>query len=103
MVTWVRGTAIVRGKAHRDSVPLESLIRMLKRSHLARVHGAAVFLTSDPHGAPSALLHNIKHNKVLHERNIILTITSVPIPRVPDEERMTVELLDEDFTRLHVK
>ncbi|MFO1141523.1 MAG: potassium transporter Kup [Amaricoccus sp.] len=103
MVTWVRGTAIVRTKAHKESVPLESLIRMLKRSQPARVKGSAVFLTSDPDGAPSSLLHNLKHNKVLHERNVVLTISSVPIPRVADADRLTVETLDEDFTRLRMK
>ena len=103
MVTWVRGTAIVRAKAHKESVPLESLVRMLKRSQPARVKGSAVFLTSDPDGAPSSLLHNLKHNKVLHERNVVLTISSVPIPRVADADRLTVEQLDEDFTRLRMK
>ena len=75
MTTWVRGTAIVRRKAHNESVPLDSLVEMLKKSEPARVPGCAVFLTSDPDGAPSALLHNLKHNRVLHARNIIVTVT----------------------------
>ena len=103
MVTWSRGTAIVRAKAHKDSVPLESLVRMLQRSTPARVKGSAVFLTSDSDGAPSSLLHNLKHNKVLHERNVVLTIASVPIPRVAEEDRLAVEPLGDDFVRLRMK
>ena len=67
MTTWVRGTAIVQRKAHAGSVTLEQLIAMLKKSTPARAPGTAVFLTSDPDVAPSALLHNLKHNHVLHE------------------------------------
>ena len=65
--TWVRGTAIVNRKAHAGSISLDQLIGMLKKSKPARAPGTAVFLTSDPEVAPSALLHNLKHNHVLHE------------------------------------
>jgi KUP system potassium uptake protein len=102
MTTWVRGTEIVRRKAHAQSVPLDALIPMLERSEPARVTGCAVFLTSDPDGAPSALLHNLKHNRVLHTRNIIVTVGAATTPRVPDDERVTVEPLGDDFTRVRI-
>ena len=86
MATWVRGTSIVSSKAHTSSTPLRTLIEMLKKSQAAtRAPGTAVFLTSDPENAPSALLHNLKHNHVLHERNILLSVSVATTPRVPDE------------------
>ncbi|OYU49731.1 MAG: potassium transporter Kup [Rhizobiales bacterium PAR1] len=103
MWTWVRGTRIVYEKSKRDSVPLADLIKMLEKSKPVRVAGTAVFLTSDPETAPGALLHNLKHNKVLHKRNIMMTINTVPMPRVPDGERMQVEDLSDDVKRIIVK
>ena len=100
MWTWVRGTAIVQQKAHNASVSLEQLIAMLKKSHPSRAPGKAVFLTSDPDVAPSALLHNLKHNNVLHDRNLIVTVHSATTPRVSDAERITVEPLSDSFTRV---
>ena len=73
---------------------------MLKKSHPARAPGTAVFLTSDPDVAPSALLHNLKHNNVLHSRNVIVTVHSATTPRVADAERITVEPLSDSFTRV---
>jgi KUP system potassium uptake protein len=100
MWTWVRGTAIVQRKAHDASVGLDQLVGMLKRSRPARVPGTAVFLTSDPDVAPGALLHNIKHNHVLHERNLVVTVHPATTPRVTDGERITVEPISESFTRV---
>ena len=73
MWTWVRGSELVFEKSHRENIPLNDLIKMLGKSHPVRVGGTAVFLTSDPDIAPSALLHNLKHNNVLHAKNIIMT------------------------------
>jgi KUP system potassium uptake protein len=103
MWTWVRGTRIVYEKSRRDSVPLADLIKMLEKSKPVRVAGTAVFLTSDPETAPGALLHNLKHNKVLHKRNIMMTINTVPMPRVPDSEKLTVDELSDDVKRIIVK
>jgi len=102
MTTWARGTEIVRRKAHADSVPLEKLAGMLRKSEPARVAGSAVFLTSDPDGAPSALLHNLKHNRVLHERNVVVTVSPSTRPRVPDSERLRIEKLDDNFIRIRL-
>lgn len=103
MWTWVRGTRIVNEKSRRDSVPLVDLIKMLEKSKPVRVAGTAVFLTADPDTAPGALLHNLKHNKVLHKRNIMLTIRTEDMPRVPESEKLQIEELSEDVKRIVVR
>jgi len=103
MWTWMRGTRIVYEKARKDSVPLLDLIKMLEKSKPVRVAGTAVFLTSDPETAPGALLHNLKHNKVLHKRNIILTVNTADMPRVPEAEKLSVEDLSDDVKRISVR
>ena len=100
MLTWVRGTRILFEKTRKADVPLMELIGMLAKSPPHRVKGAAVFLTSDPETAPSALLHNLKHNKVLHEKNVVLTIRTVDIPRVKEDERVTIEHIGDSFWKV---
>lgn len=102
MATWVRGSGILFEKSRRDSVLLTDLIDMLKARPPHRVPGTAIFLTSDSEVAPVALMHNLKHNKILHEKNIILTVDTRNIPRVHESERITIEKLDEDFKRVTV-
>ena len=82
MYTWRRGTRLLGQKTRRVEVPFEPLIKSLEAKPPHVVPGTAVFLTSDPDFAPTALLHNLKHNKVLHEHNVILTIVNEDIPRV---------------------
>ena len=98
--TWVRGTRIVYEKSQKDSLPLVDLLRMLEKSRPVRVPGTAVFLTSDPDTAPGALLHNLKHNKVLHKRNIVLTIKTSDMPRVPESEQLKIDDYSEDVKRI---
>ena len=102
MWTWVRGTAFLSQKTHRDSIPTSDLIRMLEKSKPKRVPGTAVFLTSDPSVAPSSLMHNLKHNKVLHERIILMNVVTEDFPRVPKHERFQTEKLSDDFMRVTV-
>ena len=71
-------------------MPLDTLVRSLEKKPPHIVPGTAVFLTSDPDFAPTALLHNLKHNKVLHEHNVILTIVTADTPRVAEEDRVTI-------------
>jgi KUP system potassium uptake protein len=73
---------------------------MLEKSPPHRVKGTAVFLTSDPATAPTALLHNLKHNKVLHEKNVVMTVRSVDVPRVSVDERVTIAPLGDSFWRV---
>ena len=98
--TWIRGTRIVATKERKDSLPLADLLKMLEKSKPVRVPGTAVFLTSDPDTSPGALLHNLKHNKVLHKRNIMLTIRTAEVPRVPESEQIKVEELTDDVQRI---
>ena len=83
MWTWSRGSAILLARTHRDSIPMLDLIKMLERSKPVRVQGTSVFLTNDPTSAPSSLMHNLKHNKVLHERVVLLNVRTETTPRVP--------------------
>ncbi|MFA6207538.1 MAG: potassium transporter Kup [Methylocystis sp.] len=99
MWTWVRGTRLLAEKTHRDSIPLSELIAMLEKSKPTRVPGTAIFLTSDPAVAPAALLHNIKHNKVLHERVLVICVRTEDRPRVAPEKRFEIERLSGDFYR----
>jgi len=103
MWTWVRGSNIVTAKARRDSVPLADLARMLEKSKPTRVTGTAVFLTADPETAPGALLHNLKHNKVLHNRNIVLTIKTLQVPRLPESEQLIVKEISDDLKLIIAK
>ncbi|ATQ68476.1 MULTISPECIES: potassium transporter Kup [Methylosinus] len=99
MWTWVRGTALLSEKTHRDSIPILELIAMLEKSKPTRVPGTAIFLTSDPDVAPTALMHNLKHNKVLHERVLVICVNTEDTPRVAAEKRFEIEKLSHDFTR----
>ncbi len=99
MWTWVRGSNLLREKTRRDSIPLSELLAMLRKSSPHRVPGTAVFLTPDPNLAPTALLHNIKHNKVLHERVLIISVVTENTPRVKPDKRFELETLTDGFTR----
>jgi KUP system potassium uptake protein len=99
MWTWVRGTTLLAEKTHRDSIPINELIVMLEKSKPTRVPGTAIFLTSDPNVAPTALMHNLKHNKVLHERVLIICVRTEDRPRVSPEKRFEIEQLGNNFSR----
>lgn len=100
--TWVRGTAHVARKSHDSTVSLTKLIAMLEKSHPIEVPGTAVFLTQDAENAPSALMHNLKHNRVLHSQNFIVTVAVAPTPTVPDANRLTMERLNDKFLKIQL-
>ena len=100
MWTWQRGTRLLEGKTHRGSIPMPDLLRMLEKSKPTRVPGTAIFLTNDPMVAPTALMHNIKHNKVLHERVFIISVRTEHTPRVDPAKRYEIVKLSDDFTRV---
>jgi KUP system potassium uptake protein len=87
MTTWKQGRQIVTGLLHENSLPMNLFLEDLERRRPSRVQGTAVFMTSDPTGAPVVLLHHLKHNKVLHERLVIMSIEGAEIPQVRPEER----------------
>jgi KUP system potassium uptake protein len=103
MITWRRGARALLDKTRKLEVPLIDLIRNLEKKNMHRVPGTAVFFTSDPDSAPTALLHSLKHYKVLHEQNVILTLTTDELPRVAPEERVVVEGISKSFTRLRLR
>jgi KUP system potassium uptake protein len=102
MMTWTKGAQILFDKTRRDSIPLPDLIEMLKARPPHRAPGTAIFLTSDMDVAPVALMHNLKHNKVLHEKNVILTVETVDRPRVKETDRVTMETINADFKTITI-
>ena len=100
MYTWRRGSRLLFEKTRRQETPLESLVKSLEKRPPARVPGTAVFLTSDPVSAPTALLHSLKHYKVLHEKNVILTIETADAPRVDAGERVRIQPVGKTFSRI---
>jgi KUP system potassium uptake protein len=103
IITWRRGTDILANKTRRAEVPLEVLLRSLEKHAPPIVPGTAVFLTSTADLAPTALLHNLKHNKILHEHNVILTVVTANTPRVNDDERVTITPVSPRFSRVALK
>jgi len=100
MNTWRRGSRILYDKTRRQETPLDDLVRILERKPPQRVPGTAVFLTSDPKSAPTALMHSLKHYKVLHEKNVILSIETAHTPRVAPDKRVQIEQVGTTFMRL---
>ena len=103
LMTWKTGREIVFNRLEKDALPLDLFIKSVSLNDGAMcVPGQAVFLTGNPYIVPHAMLHNIKHNKVLHERNILVTVITRDVPFVPDQERIRVEVLDDKFQRVFV-
>jgi KUP system potassium uptake protein len=100
MYTWRRGSRLLFEKTRKLEIPLEGLVHKLEKKPPVRVPGTAVFLTSDPTSAPTALLHSLKHYKALHEKNVILTIETADTPRVDIAERVRIEPVGETFSRV---
>ncbi len=100
MYTWVRGYGILMKITRRDEADLDWLVRKLEAKPPVRVPGTAVFLSSDVDAAPTSLMHNLKHNRVLHERNIVLSIRTEDTPRVPRHERVEVDRSNETFIKV---
>lgn len=102
MSIWVKGSKYLYKKAQRSSIQLTDLVESLEREPLARVPGTAVYMTSDPGYAPIALLQNIKHNKVLHQSNIVVSVITSHFPKVPEAQRVVVQPISSDMTRVFV-
>ena len=97
MQTWVRGSKLLSKATRKNEAELDWLVRKLEAKPPHRVPGTAMFLTGDPVSAPTSLMHNLKHNRVLHERNIILTIRTEDVPRVLRHERVEVDRISDNF------
>jgi KUP system potassium uptake protein len=103
MYTWRRGSRLLFEKSRKLEFPLADLVKMLEKRPPQRVSGTAVFLTSDPNSAPTALMHSLKHYKVLHEKNVILTIETAPTPRIDPAERVRLEQISATFSKVTLR
>jgi KUP system potassium uptake protein len=103
MYTWRRGSRLLFEKTRRQEISLDDLVRMLEKRPPTRVPGTAVFLTSTPQAAPTALMHSLKHYKVLHEHNVILTIETADMPRVDAAERVRIKKVGETFAHVALR
>ncbi len=101
--TWRRGRELLRDEIRKDGIRVDTFLPGLMLAPPARVPGTAVFLTADGSVVPHALLHNLKHNKVLHERNVFLTVETLPVPHAPAERQLKVEQIGDDFYRMVVR
>ena len=102
MTTWKRGRGLLVQRLRVSSVPLTSFLKNLGGFSLTRVPGTAVFMNGNPEGTPLALLHNLKHNKAMHEKLVILNVVTEEAPHVPVKDRVTVETLGEKMYKLDV-
>ena len=103
MYTWRRGSRILLLKTRKLETPLDFLVANLEKKPPQRVPGTAIFLTSDPDFAPTALMHSLKHYKVLHEKNVILTIETADTPHVDPAERVRMEPVGQTFLRVNLR
>jgi KUP system potassium uptake protein len=102
LTTWKRGRELLDQRLDEGAVPLAAFIPSIESEQLATVPSAAVFLTSLAADVPHALLHNLKHNRVLHDRIVICTVEVLPIPRVPPAQHLVVERLSRRFFRVTI-
>ncbi len=100
MATWIRGSRLLFDKTRKNEIPLDSLAAQMAKKPPHLVPGTAVFLTSDPMSAPTALMHSLKHYKVLHEHNVILTVVTAPQPTVPEQQRVKMSPINDLFMRV---
>ncbi|MGE0750727.1 MAG: potassium transporter Kup [Variibacter sp.] len=104
MLTWQRGSRALAEKTRRTDVPLATLLQSLeRRPQELRAPGTAVFLTARPETTPTALLHNLKHNKVLHAHNVIMSVETADVPRVNEKERVLLTPLSETFSQVTLR
>lgn len=101
MMTWKKGRVQLQEKLQSDTLQLETFIKYLG-TDMNKVSGTAVFLTGSPSVVPHALLHNLKHNKILHDKNMLVTVQVSDIPYVQDELRYEFEVLEKGFYRIQI-
>jgi KUP system potassium uptake protein len=102
LTTWKRGRLLLFERFRKDAMPVDLFLKSIS-AKIHRVPGTAVFMTGTADGIPHALLHNLKHNKVLHERNLLLTVLIEEHPFVPSFRRLEVKRLDHEFYRVTIR
>jgi KUP system potassium uptake protein len=103
MTTWRRGRLLLGERLREGSLEVQTFLEDRKLPEFPRVQGVGVFLTGHPEGVPPALLHNIKHNKVLHQKVVLLTVLTEEVPRVETTDRLEVEELGQGFFRMRIR
>ncbi|MBN6152441.1 potassium transporter Kup [Xanthomonas sp. AmX2] len=103
MRTWRRGRELLREEIRKDGIQIDSFLPGLMLAPPVRVPGTAVFLTADSTVVPHALMHNLKHNKVLHERNVFLTVETLPVPYAVAKQRLKMDAIGDEFYRVFVR
>ena len=103
LFTWRRGRQLLAEAQKNDDVPLEPFVRMLDGEDIHRVAHTAIFLNPRSNQMPTSLLHNLKHNLVLHECTIFVSVLIEPVPRVPIEDRVEVQTLGKTFRRVYIR
>ena len=101
LTTWRKGRQLIGAEISKQSIPMDAFISAIDDVH--RVSGTAIFMTSSQSGVPSALLHNLKHNQILHERVVLMTIETTDTPTVPNEERISMHDMGKGFLRITVR
>nr|WP_057923099.1 potassium transporter Kup [Lysobacter capsici] len=103
MRTWRRGRELLHEEVRKSGIRLDSFLPGLMLAPPLRVPGTAIFMTADRGVAPNAMMHNLKHNKVLHERNVFLTVETLTSPHAPKEQRLKIESIGENFYRILIR
>jgi KUP system potassium uptake protein len=103
MIAWMWGRGRIAATRAASGMPLDMLIANLRPDKPARVPGTAVYMTGRIDNVPAALLHNMKHNKVLHERNVLMTVRTVDVPRIPESERIEIHHFDKNFHTVMIR
>ncbi|HEV8579175.1 MAG TPA: potassium transporter Kup [Thermoanaerobaculia bacterium] len=103
MSTWKQGRRLVAERLREEALPIQEFVQSIKPGAPQRVPGTAIFMTTNPNGTPTTLLHNLKHNKVLHEQVLIMTVVTEEVPSVPGDERVTVEPLENGIYRVKAR
>ncbi|MFC3551624.1 potassium transporter Kup [Lysobacter cavernae] len=101
--TWRRGRELLHEEVRKEGISLDTFLPGLMLAPPVRVPGTAIFMTADKGVVPHALLHNLKHNKVLHERNVFLTVTTLKVPYAPRDQRLKIEAIGDDFYRVVIR
>jgi KUP system potassium uptake protein len=103
MMTWIWGRGKLARQRASTGMPLEMLISSLRPDHPARVPGTAIYMTAEVNNVPAALLHNMKHNKVLHERTVLMSVQTADVPRMPEVNRLEIRHYDQNFHTVRIR
>jgi KUP system potassium uptake protein len=103
MLTWIWGRGKLASQRASTGMPLEMLISSLRPDRPARVPGTAIYMTAEVNNVPAALLHNMKHNKVLHERTVLMTVQTADVPRMPEANRLEIRHYDQNFHTVRIR